>query len=466
MSARVLVVDDTPLNVKLLEARLSREYYTVDVAVDGVDALEKAAAHPPDIVLLDVMMPRLDGFETCKRLKAEPKLKHIPVIIITALSDVVDRVKGLSAGADDFLTKPVNEVALLSRVRSLLRLKMLHDEWRLRERLASDFGFGASVTEAPPEPHTSAHILVLEDDAYERKFITETLKQDTDTVDFSTDLGEAARRIVKAAEDGKPFDLVVGSLSLQGADGLRLCSEMRALELTRHVPILLLADDSDIERIARGLDLGANDYLLRPLDAQELLARARTQIRHIRTYYRLRANYERSLAMALADPLTGAFNRRYMDMHLPRLLERAKTGQRALSAMMLDIDHFKKVNDTHGHDAGDAALRELVVRINRNVRTYDLTVRLGGEEFAVIMPETDSQTAQLIAERVRSKILETPFRLNDKGLEIPVTISIGVATLREAEETPASLLKRADEALYRAKEAGRNRVERDEGVAA
>src|ERR1700732_2466005 len=140
MSARVLVVDDVEANVKLLEAKLSSEYFDVLSAFDGHSALEIADSEVPDIILLDVMMPRMDGFEVCRRLKANPRTADVPVVMVTALSDVADRLRGLEAGADDFLTKPVNDTALFARVRSLVRLKRTMDELRLREEVCRQFG--------------------------------------------------------------------------------------------------------------------------------------------------------------------------------------------------------------------------------------------------------------------------------------------------------------------------------------
>ncbi len=149
MSARILIVDDTPLNVKLLAAKLAHDYYVISTAENGVQALEKVAKEKPDLILLDVMMPEMDGFETCRRLKANPATAYIPVVIITALSDVADRVRGLAAGADDFLGKPINDLALMARIRSLLRTKILMDEWRLREATAEQLAPGSRKPSLP-----------------------------------------------------------------------------------------------------------------------------------------------------------------------------------------------------------------------------------------------------------------------------------------------------------------------------
>jgi two-component system cell cycle response regulator len=454
MSARILVVDDTPLNVKLLSAKLAHDYYVVSTALSGAEAIKKAQTEKPDIILLDVMMPEMDGFDTCKALRANPATAHIPIVMITALSDAADRLRGLDAGADDFLTKPINDVALMARVRSLLRLKMIMDEWRLREATLSEF-----TTETPKEETTAnilegGHALLIEDDPIQKGFIVDKLRAMAVDVDSTEKIAEAA---VLARNNN--YDVAYISLDLKNQDGLMLCSTLRAGDGTRQLPILLLSGGEDMARIARGLDLGANDYLLRPIDGNELMARTRTQLRQKRHYDRMRKNYEHSFVMALIDPLTGAFNRRYLDAHLPRLLARTYISLKPLSVLMADIDFFKKINDTHGHGAGDAILREVVARIIKGVRPSDIVVRMGGEEFAIILPETDLNAALIAAERVRSQVAESPITTEASGPPVAVTVSIGATSLHEGQkENAEALLRRADVALYKAKGSGRNKV--------
>src|SRR5258705_162921 len=170
MTARILVVDDIPANVKLLEARLTAEYFDVTTAMSGAEALEICDRAQCDIVLLDVMMPELDGFEVCARLKANPATHHIPVVMVTALDQPSDRVRGLDAGADDFLTKPVSDIALLARVRSLVRLKMAADELRMRAVTSREIGINDPEFAAVSETGTAGRVLLVDDrrSSYER----------------------------------------------------------------------------------------------------------------------------------------------------------------------------------------------------------------------------------------------------------------------------------------------------------
>jgi two-component system cell cycle response regulator len=189
-----------------------------------------------------------------------------------------------------------------------------------------------------------------------------------------------------------------------------------------------------------------------------LLARVRTQVRKRRYTERLRDSFQMSIEMAITDALTGLSNRRYMESHLATLIEQSAARGKALAALVLDIDYFKSINDTHGHDAGDDVLRDFAMRIKRSIRGIDLACRYGGEEFVIIMPETDMAVAAMVAERLRRRIAADPFAIQQGTKNIPVTISIGIAGLRGKDDTAANLLKRADEALYRAKRDGRNRV--------
>ncbi len=455
MTARILVVDDVPANVKLLEARLSAEYFDVVTAESGTEALKLCERGQCDVVLLDVMMPGMDGFEVCRRLKASIGTHHIPVVMVTALDQPSDRLQGLLAGADDFLTKPVSDIALIARVRSLARLKMVTDELRMRALTSREIGFDDPVRNALADTGRNGRVLVVDDRNASFERIARIL-----TAEHAVDVEPNPQEALFHAAEGN-YDLLIVSLNLQDFDALRLCSQVRSLERTRNLPILVIADAEDNARLLRGLDLGINDYVTRPIDANEMLARVRTQVRRRRYTERLRDNVQLSMELAITDALTGLHNRRYMESHLATLVQQAAARGKPLSLLLLDIDYFKSINDTHGHDAGDEVLREFATRVRKSVRGIDLACRLGGEEFVIVMPETDMAVGGLVAERIRRRVATEPFVIGTGGKTVEVTISIGLSSLIGAEDRAEHLLKRADQALYRAKRDGRNRVVAD-----
>jgi two-component system cell cycle response regulator len=454
MTARVLVVDDILSNVKLLEAKLTAEYFEVMTAFNGQECLSKMEQVVPDIVLLDVMMPGMDGFEVCRRIKSNPKTAHVPVVMVTALDQPSDRVAGLDAGADDFLTKPVDDAALFARVRSLVRLKMMTDELRMRESTGQGMGL-IDPAEIFTENNQSGRILVIEDRAESVAWFSSALSANHQV--SSADTFEEALVRVK----GGDFDLIVVSLGMRSFDGLRLCSQLRSLPEGRHVPILVVVSDGDRRKLTQALEMGVNDYLTRPVDKNELVARVRTQLRKKRYADRLRHNVQLSLEMAITDQLTGLHNRRYMSRHLDTLVGNARKNGRPLAFVIMDIDYFKQVNDTYGHDIGDEVLKEFATRINANVRGLDLACRYGGEEFVVVMPDTDMSFAYSISERLRQSIETTPVKISRSPHALNITISIGIASLEDGDASAEALLRRADQALYRAKRSGRNKVVAD-----
>jgi two-component system cell cycle response regulator len=246
-------------------------------------------------------------------------------------------------------------------------------------------------------------------------------------------------------------------MALDGFDPLRLCSQLRTVEMTRSTPILLIADDADRPQVVRALDIGINDFIMRPLEKNELSARVRTQIRRHRYAMELRESVSSTMQLAVVDEMTGLYNRRYFDRHLSLMLGKAQSQERDMALVIFDIDHFNSVNDTHGHVAGDAVIRVFSTRLRRIVRGVDMACRYGGEEFVVIMPDTDFEQARSIAERVRAAVADCGFDIGG-GRFIKATVSAGVSMNDGDKDTPGSFLKRADIALYQAKQQGRNRV--------
>nr|WMW27215.1 PleD* [Vector pSEVA621] len=449
MSARILVVDDIEANVRLLEAKLTAEYYEVSTAMDGPTALAMAARDLPDIILLDVMMPGMDGFTVCRKLKDDPTTRHIPVVLITALDGRGDRIQGLESGASDFLTKPIDDVMLFARVRSLNRFKLVIDE--LRQREASGRRMGVIAGAAARLDGLGGRVLIVDDNERQAQRV-------------AAELGVEHRPVIESDPEkakisaGGPVDLVIVNAAAKNFDGLRFAAALRSEERTRQLPVLAMVDHDDRGRMVKALEIGVNDILSRPIDPQELSARVKTQIQRKRYTDYLRNNLDHSLELAVTDQLTGLHNRRYMTGQLDSLVKRATLGGDPVSALLIDIDFFKKINDTFGHDIGDEVLREFALRLASYVRAIDLPCRYGGEEFVVIMPDTALADALRIAERIRMHVSGSPFTVAHGREMLNVTISIGVSATAGEGDTPEALLKRADEGVYQAKASGRNAV--------
>ena len=453
MTARVLVVDDLEPNVKLLEAKLRAEYFDVIGEFSGQAAIETAKREQPDIILLDVMMPGMDGFETCRTLKSTAETMHIPVVMVTALDQQADRIAGLEAGADDFLTKPVDDIALFARVRSLTRLKMMTDELRMRHSTGKGLGVVDTI-DYTDDSEMSRRILLVDDRPEQIARLRQSLGDDYQ-ISAETDPDVALTRARSA-----DFDLIIINMTIEKTDPLRLCSTIRSFEETRLTPLLAIVREGDTRKLVRALEIGVNDYVTRPVDPDELLARVTTQLRRKHNLDQLRSSFQASLEMAVTDQLTGLYNRRYLASHLSAMFDRAYWTGRALSVLILDIDHFKSINDTHGHDAGDKVIQIFADRITNAVRGIDLACRYGGEEFLIAMPDTDVHFARIVAERLRQDIATEKIPLNGGRDLIEATVSIGIASTEEGleDDSAQKLIKRADEALYNAKQSGRNKV--------
>ncbi|MCC8467679.1 MAG: PleD family two-component system response regulator [Rickettsia endosymbiont of Eriopis connexa] len=444
----ILVVDDIETNIKLLTAKLLKEYYTVLTANSGKEALAILKKGKIDIILLDVMMPEMDGFEVCKTIKTDPETTHIPVVMVTALSDIDDRVKGLEAGADEFLTKPINDTALFVRLKSLSRMKSLIDELKLRN--STNALLGVTNIEMH-DTFADKKILLINDDVVQAKNIKQMLLKITQNVKVISNSDE-----LDIINEYTP-DLVIISSTLENEDPLRISVILRGKVEISGVVIILQIDEDGMPLVVKGIELGINDYFVYPIEESELLARIRTQLRRKQYQDNLRNDLEQSVNLAAKDGLTGLFNRRYFDIHLKQMIEKANKESIKLYLLMCDIDNFKHVNDTYGHQAGDKVLT-IVSRILKNtLRVTDLIARFGGEEFTILLTDIDISKAIETAERVRVKIEYMDFHIEDQIAPLKKTISIGVTEYKK-EESIESFIERADKAMYEAKTTGKNKV--------
>lgn len=455
MPGRILVVDDVPTSRLLARVRLSQAYYDVLEAADGETAIALAVREQPDLVLLDVVMPGMDGFAVCEALKSQPETAHIPIVMLTALDKRADRMRGLEAGADDFLTKPFDDFALLSRVNSLTRMKMLIDELRLRYESHEDLGIDMLRTADQRFDTTGANILlVTRSEALAAEMAAEMKAQLGCRIDWAGGKEDMVK-LMQAPHDA----YIIGSDPADG-DPMRLASMLRGRPDTRQAALMMMFEKGDKEGPRIALDIGVYDYITLPPDYPEIAARLRVQLRRKHYSDMLRTMLRDSLVQSATDSLTGLHNRGHAHAQLGRMIDHAgETGQE-LMVMLLDLDRFKSINDRYGHPAGDAVLVEFAKRLKAGLRCGDLLGRVGGEEFLVAMPDTGAARAQAIAERVRQSVEAPDFPIEGSGARLRVTVSIGITPYRPGE-TLDEVLRRSDQALYRSKHAGRNRVTLD-----
>lgn len=454
MSGRILVVDDIATNRLILQAKLSAAYFEVLLAEGGEQAIEIAHAELPDMILLDVMMPGIDGYEVCKRLKSAPETAHIPIVMVTAANEQTERIRGFEAGADDFLNKPINDMTLFTRVRNLLRVKIMFDELKSRETTTHELGLTERLDLDGLEKDQDCSVM-LAPSSYEQGSEWMACLRERLPYNISVSYGEDGS--MEHAKTYLPDAYVINQSLMNEGDGLKIISALGANPETRQAAIILVVEDGKIETAAQGLELGASDYIFAPFDVAEMSARLASQMRRKKYSDLLRSNVQDSLRMAVIDPLTGLYNRRYAVQHMRRIKTHSDETGLPFAVMMMDLDKFKNVNDTYGHAAGDEVLQEFARRLQENLRGVDLVARLGGEEFLIVMPETTETEAGFAAERLRKAIDHRDFKLST-GKTIPITVSIGVAFGQPVDSEPETLIDNADKALYESKSTGRNRV--------
>ena len=439
MIGRILIVDDMAANVRVLTKILQAELFVVDTAASGEEALCRIVADPPDLVLMDVMMPGIDGYETCRRIKANPRTRRIPVIMVTALSETENRIRGLEAGADDFLGKPINHQAALMRIKHLLRAAQTD----MLRRHDPD----GAIDPADESP-TGGRILIRASSPEHEANLLRHLACDA--------------HVASPAAQADVAIVDIGSEGSSPADGLRTAAALRTSSDTRDLPIVALLPPLRPDRESRALlervlDLGVADYLHAPLDPVELRARLRSALRRRRAARRALEVRSAAAALATTDALTGLPNRRAAERRLEELAKDALRTGVTHGLLVLDVDHFKAINDTYGHDGGDEVLRTIGARLSRALRLSDLLARWGGEEFVVAVRAPAGPNGLLaIANRLRRAMTETPVTLAS-GVQTTVTISVGAALLPPGRLV-CDAYRAADAALYVAKAAGRNQA--------
>ena len=450
---KILIVDDDPLNVKLLAAMLPVETYESIFAYGGDEALKIVALDKPDLILLDVMMPKTNGLEVTKRLKNDPHTRDIPVILVTAMDGTNNKIMGLEAGADEFLNKPINKAELLARIKSLLRLKQYQDKLK-NHADSSNFIVPPADTERLLQGALNLpSILLVEDNEKDSKLIHSYLHGEPYQIKLAKDGHDA---ISRAQQEN--IDLILLDILLPGIDGFEVCRLLKEREQTSNIQIVAITSLQDLDSKIKGIELGADDYLVKPINRHELRVRVKALIKKKAYLDSLHVSYEMALNSAITDKLTGLYNHGYFKHFLSFEIKRSLRHQTPVSLLMMDIDGFKLYNDQLGHLAGDQILKEIGQVVKANIRQIDLAARYGGEEFAVIMPNTDPHEALKIAERLRQTIKTHPLPPEISLTAKNLSVSIGVAGYPPYDESVRVLVQQADRALYKAKREGKDRV--------
>jgi len=445
---RVLVADSDSQIMRMLADLLRGEGYEASEAGGGEKLLEAVSARSPDLVLLDAELSGLDGFEVTRRIKANLGTLQIPVILMSYPRGGGRWSRGLEAGADEFLVKPVDPAELLVRVQSMIRLKRYAEQLAQFTREGALGSAMAADLQAPAQPT----VLLLGPEASESGPIEQALEErgcDTVRADDEADaLTTAAQRAV---------DVILLRVAWPGAGPLGLCRLLKEQDTMRNAQVIVLCPRNDPQSRIAALEHGADDYLTVPCDLAELSTRVLLLARRKSHLDALQARYRSALSAASLDGLTGLYNNTAFKRLLDLEVKRSRRHSIAVALILLDVDDFKRVNDGLGHLAGDTVLAEIGTILRQAGREIDLPARYGGDEFAIGLPHTDSRGAMVVAERVRKAILSHGF-FGEGGAADPVTVSIGVSSFPSDADSLEELIRKTDACLYTAKLKGKNRT--------
>ncbi len=453
MPGNVLIVDDVATNRIILRVKLSAAFYQVTQVRSGREALAHLRRHQPDLVFIASQLPDMAGLELCRRITARTPNRRIPILITARQVDSRLRVAALRAGAVDVMALPLDDVLLQARLRGLMRGHVTAEERYLSDDAARTLCFADAT-----HPYAQAARVTMIAPSLQKADALRNRLPGRRRAHVSCHTGATFWRSVAAGPAPDVCAVVIEARA--PAKGLRLLAGLRALPDTRHTAILAVLEGHEPQCGADALDLGAGDVIHEDADTDEMTLRLDGLILQKQLADRLRLSVKDGLRAALTDPLTGLYNRRYAMPQLAHMADMALNSGRGFAVMVADLDHFKAINDRHGHAAGDAVLREVAQRLRENLRAEDLVARIGGEEFLIVMPDTNRQHAEVTARRLCHAIGARPFTAPATVAAFPVTMSVGVAMGPCAGATTPieTLLTQADAALYGAKACGRNQV--------
>jgi two-component system cell cycle response regulator len=422
----------------------------------------------PDIILLDAMIPVMDCYQVIKKLKSTTSTASIPIILVTSLNDNDERKKG--SDADEILNKPVNDIELITRIHSMLRLRRYQDALSIRQKSEAQFCADRQkkADKAEVEPADIAvavtdleesksikpvRILLVEDDPKDVKLMRAYLPEP----EYRLVVAPRGDEALTLAEQ-RPIDLIILDVMLPDMNGFEICKRLKTHEITRRVPVIFTTSLGDVENRIQGIEVEGDGYLVKPVERRELWMKIQVLVRKKRQWDDMQSIYESTVRSAIGDVLTGLYNYAYFKHFLDFEVKRSLRQNNKVALMMIDIDNFKNYNDSFGHLAGDLVLREMGRIIKSCIREIDLAARYGGEEFAVILPfNEDEKVTTVIAERIQTAVASVKLPLGMDSIP-PVTVSIGIAFCPFDTSNVDDLVEKADIMLYHAKKTGKNKI--------
>ncbi|MBF0225073.1 MAG: diguanylate cyclase [Desulfobacterales bacterium] len=524
---KILVVDDS-LTIRMqVKDLLELNGFDVTLAENGLRCLEILQYEKPDVILLDIIMPEMDGIEVCQKIKIDEKLKYIPILILTTESDIENKVMGLDAGADDYVTKPFELKELMARIKVIIRNLQLQKELRLankkileqqksvieEERLKVLLQMSGATALELDQPLSSllGYIDLLNSCKNDMEKLNKCIYKIKSCGKKVSDVTKRIQNInyldINPKSSGSSifsYDEKLKLLSVESRDEdfqkIENCLKKSRFDITRvhtiteaikiiesermslifldhppyegdaldlfkflaekslETPVIVITGQGDEMAASQMIQSGADGYITKDrLNEEVLTITINTALEKYCRKMELKSAMEKLAQMATRDELTGLYNRRYFRESMERETVRAVRYGAELVLCIFDLDHFKKVNDTYGHLTGDMVLSEIGKMLQERIRGSDLLCRYGGEEFAVILPNTDIENAYKVCDRFRIDL--SLYDFSYESIKFRMTTSIGIATLKDAEfQSPQELVLRADQALYRAKESGRNKV--------